>query len=344
MKLFQRRSESLANFADRITQELAETQAQLATFHDRMEGLQHSVNFLNLERLLDSAFEKTPDELFRGVSDDYWLWVNTQAYRASTDLRKILPGLPKNKDLEFAVVTLKGEENLTQGFEVYQHLKRLHETYQGGLTSCGAILDFGCGWGRIVRFFLRDVKPAVLWGTDPWKECIEAAKETNHWCHFEVNNPMPPTSFPSNMFDFIYSYSVFSHFSEESHKEWLREIHRLLKPGGLFIATTMPRSHLDWIAGLQKAGSDADAEDLDRIAVNREAATLFPQPEKFLADYDDGRYCYSSFADYQVAGMPWGDACIPKAYVLTHWSEYFSVLDFIDDLCSQAWIITKRNT
>jgi SAM-dependent methyltransferase len=298
---------------------------------------------MRLHDILKYASDKEPTELFHGADDDFWLWLNTAAYSLSADLRRILPGLPEDKNLEFAVVTLKGEENLIHGFRVYQALKRIYEKHRGDLSKCESILDFGCGWGRVIRFFLRDVGPGRLWGVDPWKEFIEVAKQTNRWCHFETIAPLPPTSFSEAAFDLIYSYSVFSHLSEDVHKTWLAESRRILKPGGLFIATTLGRDHIEWISELRKQPL-AQESDPERRAVIRDTASLFTDHEQALREYDHGRFCYSAYADYKIAGMPWGDACIPKEYVMERWSEHFNVLEYIADrdVCDQNVIVATR--
>jgi SAM-dependent methyltransferase len=298
---------------------------------------------VKLHQILESAAGKNHKELFHGINDDYWLWLNTEGSRLSADLRALLPGLPKDKKLEYAAVTLKGEENLLYGFQVYQSFKRIYEKHRGDLSRCDSILDFGCGWGRMIRFFLRDVSPATLWGVDPWKEFIEAARETNKWCHFDTIEPLPPTSFEPGSFGLIYCYSVFSHLSEDVHKRWLAELSRILKPGGLLIATTLGRDHIEWISQLRTPAPTSET-DSERLAVNKDAATLFPDHQQALNDYDKGSFCYSAYADYKIAGLPWGDACIPKQYVLKHWGEFANVLEYVEDrqVCDQNVIVATK--
>ncbi len=48
----------------------------------------------------------------------------------------------------------------------------------------------------------------------------------------------PPTVFPAESFDVVYAGSVFTHLDEAPALRWLAEISRLLRPGGLLIATT----------------------------------------------------------------------------------------------------------
>lgn len=62
---------------------------------------------------------------------------------------------------------------------------------------------------------------------------------------FESIASSPPTRLPSEHFDVVYAISVFTHFDEASETAWLAELHRVLRPGGLFLATTLSPS-LSW--------------------------------------------------------------------------------------------------
>jgi SAM-dependent methyltransferase len=133
---------------------------------------------------------------------------------------------------------------LHEGFTAYRIFKDCYETHVGKIADCRGILDFGCGWGRIIRFFLRDVLPEKISGVDHSSEAIHACRETNKWCKFALIEPDPPTLLASNSFDLIYLYSVFSHLPEEMHLALLRDFERLLIPGGLLVATTRGREFI----------------------------------------------------------------------------------------------------
>jgi Methyltransferase domain len=74
-----------------------------------------------------------------------------------------------------------------------------------------SVLEFGCGWGRIIRLFTRDVEPQRLWGIDCLPVAIDTCKQTNPYARFELVDPFPPTRLPSDAVDLVYAYSVFSH-------------------------------------------------------------------------------------------------------------------------------------
>src|SRR5262249_6855123 len=162
----------------------------------------------------------------------------------------------------------------------------------------------------------KDVDPSKLWGVDCLSGVLDISRNTNKWCNFKLVDPIPPTNFPAGMFDLIYSFSVFSHLSEDVHRKWLMEFKRILKPGGLLIATTRAREFIEFVPELRKC------ENLPFYA--RGAAVSFLNTEEWLSAYDSGRYCYSPTGGGDILDSSFfGEACIPKGYVLEHWTDYF---------------------
>jgi SAM-dependent methyltransferase len=122
------------------------------------------------------------------------------------------------------------------GMFSHQSFTRLLVMHGIDPNSLRAILDFGCGCGRILRHW-----PAAtheLWGTDYNAELVG-------WCErrlrklgrFSVNEADPPLAFEDRTFDLVYAYSVFTHFSRTQQRPWVLELARVLKPGGLLLLT-----------------------------------------------------------------------------------------------------------
>jgi SAM-dependent methyltransferase len=98
-------------------------------------------------------------------------------------------------------------------------------------------LDFGCGPGRLARHLLQlDVVREFL-GVDVDAEAI-AWNQDHLKGVYQTIEAEPPTELPSNLFDVVVAVSVFTHLSENSQLRWLREMHRVLRPGGVLIAST----------------------------------------------------------------------------------------------------------
>ncbi len=287
---------------------------QIKKQNNQNELLAENLAFrVSLETLLNiNNIGKSPNEIFLGITDQFWFWLNTEGIRKSAALRNLLPGLADEiTQKEFTGDT--GDRTLWEGFYFYRLFKENFEKYKGNISTA-KVLDFGCGWGRIIRYFIKDMPASNLWGCDPTSEMITLCKEQNKWANFELINPDPPSSFPDDTFDMIYSFSVFSHLSEEFHFKVLQEIKRILKPGGIYMTTTRNR---DFVSGCK----------------------AFIDIPKSLSIYDAGSYCHHNYND--TKWPYWGETAISKQYVLDRWTNEFTSLDYIYDNIQNLIIVQK---
>jgi SAM-dependent methyltransferase len=296
---------------------------------------------LQLERLLDGrdVSDLTPHELFGSVDDGFWLWALTAGRRESAVLDDFLPSLPP-EEVQIRTNATAGDVALKDGYVVYRLVREIHQAYRGDLESADAILDFGCGWGRILRFFLKDIEPDRIWGVDIWKEQIELCRETSRWGNFTVNEFFPPIDFADGTFDLVFCYSVFSHFSEDAARRWVDEFPRILKPGGLLVATTRDRQFIEQCRAFRD-------ESRSSSSPTNPLAAIFAETEDWLARYDRGEFCYDSSEEiYGDLVSSFGEACIPEEYVRRHWSKRFEILDYIDDrsVSAQNVIVARRKS
>jgi len=282
-------------------------------------------------------------ELFSGVDDERWFWLNTVGCREDEAVRAILPGMP-GEELQRATIGSCGDTALREGFEAYRLFVELFRRHVGRLTPQTRVLDFGCGWGRVLRFFLREVDQAGLWGVDPIWPFVEAARRANPWCQYVEGGKAPPSPFAPGYFDLVYAYSVFSHLSEAAHRAWLADIHRVLRPGGLLIATTWQREHIERSEAL-RLGTATSESDWHRLL-----AGMWQDTGRWLAGYDEGQFCYQPYPvdthrwSYDHGDSYYGEACIPEAYARDRWSPGFELLEFITDRdrCPQNVIVARR--
>jgi ubiquinone/menaquinone biosynthesis C-methylase UbiE len=116
------------------------------------------------------------------------------------------------------------------------------------LANANRVLDFGCGCGRTIRWFLRDGGTAEFHGVDVDEDAIAWCKLHLRGGQFLANAPTPPLAYPDEYFDVVYCLSVFTHLSESMQNSWLVELKRILKPGGVLLLTvfgTAAAKHLD---------------------------------------------------------------------------------------------------
>lgn len=101
----------------------------------------------------------------------------------------------------------------------------------------GDLLEVGCGEGRGIDWLLPRVKSYSA--IDKIAPVIEKLKAKYPVGKFYSGNIPPLSVFEDNSFDSIVSFQVIEHIENDSL--FLKEIHRVLKPGGVAYLTTPNR-------------------------------------------------------------------------------------------------------
>ena len=99
------------------------------------------------------------------------------------------------------------------------------------LPARAKILDLGCGPGKDVFLFSKSGYEAV--GIDGSPEMIKQARKRFPNEKFIVMD-VRDLKFPDGTFDAVWSWSVLTHLNKADKTVVLREVHRVLKKGGLF--------------------------------------------------------------------------------------------------------------
>jgi SAM-dependent methyltransferase len=171
------------------------------------------------------------------------------------------------------------------------------------------VLDFGSGAGRTLRHFAREAEVAEFWGCDIDGPSIA-------WLENNLNPPFhawkstinPPLGLEHGTFDLVYAVSVFTHLTFNS-TQWLLELHRMLKPGALLIATYMGRWNSEWFAG--------EPWVEDRIGFNALHHTR---------GWDDG-----------------GPAVLMSDWwVREHWGRAFEIVDIVPQFQNYSWAVMRK--
>ncbi len=116
----------------------------------------------------------------------------------------------------------------------------------GEPRSMNAVLDFGCGTGLFTRAMSGALADGVEFtGIDPSEASIDVARsQATPRCEF-FTLPEDSLPFPDSSFSDVAAANVFHHIERPEHSRWLREIARVLKPGGtLWVFEHNPRNPL----------------------------------------------------------------------------------------------------
>ncbi len=173
------------------------------------------------------------------------------------------------------------------------------------------VLDFGCGAGRTLRQFLGEAQAdgAEFWGADIDRPSIEWLQEAlSPPLHPWAGAVFPPLGLEYGSFDLIYAISVFTHLTDGSIP-WLLELHRLLKPGGLLIATYIGQWNYEIITG--------QPWDDSRVGMNALRHTLswdLGGPVVLMSDW----------------------------WVREHWGRAFDLIDLKPQVHNQSWPLLRK--
>lgn len=233
------------------------------------------------------------------------------------------------------------EHALYEAYLFYRLVKTYAHNLSVPLNKERKILDFGCGWGRIIRFFFKDVRDENLLGIDVDPAMINICNETLGRGIYKTANPQPPVEFISdNSLDIIFAYSVFSHLSEETAEHWIKEFSRILRPGGIFIATTQARYFLDFCQQFK------EHPELIQTGWHKTLSQAFPDINRAISDYESGNFVHSPTGAGDVRNSSfYGETIIPRTYIKNHYEKYLKLRDFFDDVnrLPQALFVLQKD-
>lgn len=226
----------------------------------------------------------------------------------------------------FPDATLQANTTGLSGEAAIRQAGAFHEDVASALAAAGAclqpdsqILDFGCGWGRIGRMFLRDTSARNIHGIDVDPEFVALCRTLFASDNFSVCEPFPPSKLGTAQYDLVIAYSVFSHLSEDAVRGWLKEFHRLLKPGGFVAFTTRHHSFFDYLDWAKTAdGADPYTRALGQLFANTETAK---------ATLKRGDLVHATSRGVSGGGVRdetfYGETWIPEAWLEREFGDYF---------------------
>jgi SAM-dependent methyltransferase len=192
------------------------------------------------------------------------------------------------------------ETFLTSGEQHARLIRSLLAEQGTDPEGASPLLDFGCGCGRVARHWYGSA--VDLHGCDVNSRMVD-------WCRsnlpgrYDVNELEPPLSYEDDSFGLAYLFSVFTHLPEPLQLGWIRELARVLRPGGYLLFSTLG----EYYVGLDRLTDDERSRfDEGRVVV------LFQDHagESFCSAYHPREYVEKTLADgfEYVAYRPGNDA------------------------------------
>ena len=168
------------------------------------------------------------------------------------------------------------------------------------------VLDFGCGWGRIIRLLYKYVGYENIFAVDPWDEPIALCKQHGVKAHLALSEDVPVVLPFRGPFDLIYAFSVFTHLSEKTTNAVLNTLRRYIADDGVLVITVRPKQY--W-----QVHGDAVADRM--MAEHDRKGFAFVPSNRTPIDGDITYGDTSMSVDYVAANFPrWqvvGEHCNP---------------------------------
>lgn len=277
-------------------------------------------------------------EDLRGLAPEVWLarLKRSVAERAQSGL--VYPDFP-SAEIQRQFVGSAYEDALDEAGKFYAFAQEAmsDRAYKG--SPGPGYLDFGCGWGRIGRFFLRDFDAQDMVGVDIDPGMVEFCAGANLPGRFETIANGQPLPFADGSFRLITAYSVFTHLPPPLFRAWLAELLRVLAPGGQLVFTVEPPRFLDMVEAI---APDSDNAWMAALSVFKDR---LPQLRADLAN-EGIAYLPSGGGDYREPDV-YGETAVTARFVAKEAAPHGGeVVRYIDDP-AQFWqaavVIRKRD-
>lgn len=105
------------------------------------------------------------------------------------------------------------------------------------------VLDFGCGWGRLLRLLYKYVSYEQIYGIDPWYKSIDHCRDQGIKGNLAISDYVPRTIPFDVQFDLIYAFSVFTHLSAKTCAVSLSTLRKYIADNSLLVITIRPKEY-----------------------------------------------------------------------------------------------------
>ena len=177
----------------------------------------------------------------------------------------------------------------------FAHL--LSERFNRPLSSFTAILDWGCGVGRLTRYLVGQGPAVTGMGSQPAH--MQYCRTALPAAHFVAMGD----TLASGQFDLVLGLSMLPHLSEAEQDSWLAELQRLTRPGALLLLSVQGLTHM--------------------------ALYRTPMVHKLEA-HRTGWHDMAGHAGLDSPTPSGPDVLHAPDYILAHWGRYFDVLDMVE--------------
>lgn len=278
---------------------------------------------------------------FRDLSDDQWHGVLLRSIDQRTVDDVQLPAFPHPSTQEL-FTSRKHRNALEEAFRYFRVVKSAAAAHGRPLGKDTQLLDFGVGWGRIARYFLRDVPAQNILGVDVNPEILAECKALLPDIRYLVCAQDQKLDVKDGSIDVVTAFSVFSHLSPPAAGHWIRELHRVMRKGATAVLTTLAPG----FSGVARGAALNTGQSDWHTQIGGLVKTAYPDWETKLSAWPEDEFLFlpTGGGFTYTAPAHYGLAMVPAGWVRKNWSEMFDLTDYLVEpyMLDQAVMVLRR--
>lgn len=136
-----------------------------------------------------------------------------------------------------------GRALLNQTLDFVRTMVYNYTANTGNKINNANILDYGCGWGRLIRPLYKLIPADNIYAIDPWIESIKQCEQHGVKCNLALSDYVPDSLPFERKFDLIYAFSVFTHLSKKTTAKVLQTLRKYIADNGMLAITIRPKEY-----------------------------------------------------------------------------------------------------
>jgi ubiquinone/menaquinone biosynthesis C-methylase UbiE len=198
--------------------------------------------FRRIDRLLEAGQLSDIPDLLRNIPLEVFGKMLLEIPTQYPNIKSNFPSMPSEK-IQNHWTGNSGDILLGQSLAFVRIMVAGYAAITGKKIKNARILDFGCGWGRIIRLLYKYLPTSNIYGVDPWDESIKECEKHGIKVNLALSDWVPQSLPFDCQFDLIFAFSVFTHLSEKTAQIVLQTLRKYIKPDGVLIITIRPKEY-----------------------------------------------------------------------------------------------------
>ncbi|SEP23966.1 bifunctional 2-polyprenyl-6-hydroxyphenol methylase/3-demethylubiquinol 3-O-methyltransferase UbiG [Nitrosovibrio sp. Nv6] len=259
-----------------------------------------NMNYVELEQISKESEVKLYQAIQKMTLEDLGILL-LDPLEHYPSLKASLPSMPAD-EIQVAWTGNSGKALMKQSIAFIRTVAEFYGQNIDSSLQSSKILDYGCGWGRLIRLLYKYSLPENIYGCDAWERSLNLCTDSHVRGNLKICDEIPKrVPYDGVKFDFIYAFSVFTHLSERTSLAVTSALRDVISAQGLLAVTTRPIEY--W-----------DAHDQKQNLVDI---------EKMKNEHRLGGFAFTPHVRPPIDGeVTYGDTSISCDYISKHWNSW----------------------